>query len=186
MARADLAAATLRSGTDDQRIELLNTLVQRIDLGEDSVSIRLCRAGVGEALSTTSPPHCDLPALAITVSSVRVRRGQQMRLIVPGPETQDQPPPVRRDDPLIALMAEALQARELVLAQPERSIAGIAGEHGRCRTRLSKLVAFSCMAPDIVTAILEGRQPETLTARKLTGIVLPPAWAQQGRVLGFE
>ena len=82
-------------------------------------------------------------------------------------------------------MAEALQARELVLAHLERSIASIAAEHGRCRTRLAKLVELACMAPDIVTAILEGKQPETLTARKLGSITLPIEWPQQRRVLGF-
>jgi len=82
-------------------------------------------------------------------------------------------------------MGEALQARELVLAHPDRSIASIAGEHGRCRTRLAKLVGLSCIAPDVVTAILESRQPEALTARKLSGIALPAEWAQQRRVLGF-
>ena len=185
IARADLTAAALRSGADQQRIELLKVLVQRIDLGEDSVSIALCPAGLSETLGTASPPQFDIPALAITVPAARVRRGQQMRLVVPGPETESQPPPVRRDDRLIALMAEAVQARELVLAHPGWSIASIAAEHGRCRTRLTKLVGLSCLAPDIVTAILEGRQPETLTGRKLSAAILPAEWAQQRLALGL-
>jgi hypothetical protein len=109
-----------------------------------------------------------------------------MRLVVPGPEEESQPPPVRRDERLIALMAEAMQARQLVLADPERSIAGIAAEHGRCRTRLAKLVGLSCLAPNLVTTILEGRQPATLTARTLSDIALPVEWAQQRQVLGFS
>jgi len=185
LAKADLAAATLRSGADEQRIGLLTTLVQHIDLGEDSVSIALCPSGISDALGTASPLRSDLPALQITVPSARVRRGQQMRLVVPGPESESQSPSVRRDDRLIGLLAEALQARELVLAHPDRSIASIASEHGRCRTRLAKLVGLSCIAPDIITAILEGRQPETLTVGKLSGMALPAAWAQQRRILGF-
>jgi hypothetical protein len=95
------------------------------------------------------------------------------------------PPPVRRDDRLIALAAEALQARELVLAHPARSLSSIAAEHGKCRTRLRKLVGLSCLAPEIIAAIVEGRQPETLTARRLHSTALPLEWAQQSRVLGF-
>jgi len=185
MAKADLTAATLRSGADEQRIALLGTLVQRIGLGEDSVSIALCPVGLGETLGTASPLQSDVPALTISVAAGRVRRGQQMRLVVPGPKKESQPAPVRRDERLVALMAEALQARELVLAHPERSIASIAAEHGRCRTRLAKLVGLSCLAPDLVTAILEGRQPEALTARRLSGIALPMDWAKQRRELGF-
>ena len=108
-----------------------------------------------------------------------------MRLVVPGPEPDNAPPPARRDDRLITLMAEALQARELVLVHADRSLNSIAKEHGRCRTRLGKLVALSCLAPEIVTAIVEGRQPPSLTARRLGSIALPSEWAQQRRVLGF-
>ncbi|MDQ3471432.1 MAG: hypothetical protein M3428_03495, partial [Pseudomonadota bacterium] len=60
----------------------------------------------------------------------------------------------------IALIAGAQEARQLVLSNPERSLARIAREYARCRTRLGKLVALSCLAPDIVTAIVEGKQPE--------------------------
>jgi hypothetical protein len=185
MAKADLAAAPLRSGTDDQRSQLLGTLVRRVYLGEDSVRIALCPRGVNDTLGTPSPLQSDLPALTITAPSARVRRGQRMRLVVPGPEKESQSPPVRRDERLIALVAEAMQARQLVLAHPERSIASIATEHCRCRTRLAKLASLSCVAPDIVAAILEGRQPDALTARTLSAVTLPTGWAEQRRVLGF-
>ena len=85
----------------------------------------------------------------------------------------------------MALIAEAHQARQLVLASPDQSIAAIAASHGRCRTRLGKLAALSCLAPDIVTAIVEGRQPPSLTARTLQDIDLPLAWADQRALLGF-
>ena len=49
------------------------------------------------------------------------------------------------------------------------------------------LVRISFLAPDIVAAILEGRQPGTLTRHKLARITdLPPEWEGQRRVLGFE
>ena len=82
-------------------------------------------------------------------------------------------------------VAEAYQARQMILASPDQSIAAIAANHGRCRTRLGKLAAIGCLAPDIVTAIVEGRQPPTLTARTLQDIDLPFAWADQRALLGF-
>jgi hypothetical protein len=48
------------------------------------------------------------------------------------------------------------------------------------------LVALSCLAPDIVTAIVEGKQPEHLTANRLMGIPLPLSWAEQRAALGFS
>ena len=73
-----------------------------------------------------------------------------------------------------------------MLAKPEQSIVSIAKEQGRCRSRLTKLVALSCLAPDIVTAIVEGKQPENLTANRLLGTALPLSWAEQRAVLGFS
>jgi len=66
-----------------------------------------------------------------------------------------------------------------------KSITAIASEHGKCRTRLGRLVRLSCLAPDIVTAIVEGRQPEALTASHLSKIELPLAWPEQRKALGF-
>lgn len=94
-------------------------------------------------------------------------------------------PPQQRNEKLAQLVAEAYAARKLVLAHPEQSIAAIAASHGRCRTRLGKLVALSCLAPDIVTAIVEGNQPATLTAKMLSGIDLPLHWQEQRAALGF-
>ena len=91
----------------------------------------------------------------------------------------------RRDGKLVALIAEAHQARQLVLATPEKSIATIARENGRCRTRLGKLVALSCLAPDIIRSIVEGKQPRHLNAAQLLSSPLPLAWTEQRRELGF-
>ena len=91
-----------------------------------------------------------------------------------------------RIDKLVALLAEARRARELVLAKPEQSIASIAKEQGRCRARLTRLVTLSCLAPDIVTAIVEGKQPQHLSPNRLTSIELPLSWTEQRIALGFS
>ena len=49
----------------------------------------------------------------------------------------------------------------------------------------TKLVGLSCLAPDIFTAIIEGKQPEALTARRLGSAMLPLGWAEQRQMLGF-
>jgi site-specific DNA recombinase len=121
----------------------------------------------------------------LTLPATKVRRGHQLRLIIPGPQVLNVVP-ATRDEKLVALIAEAHTARKILLASPEQSIASIAASHGRCRTRLGKLAAISCIAPDIVTAIVEGRQPASLTARTLQDIDLPPAWTDQRALLGFS
>ncbi|MCT2560218.1 recombinase family protein [Tsuneonella sp. YG55] len=178
---AELMAATLRSGSACARAELLDTFVRQVRLHEERIETELEVGGLRERLgfrvsSSTAKP------LVITTPAVRVRRGHQLRLIIPGPE-HARPKPARRDDKLVALLAEAQFARQLVLESPERSIASIAHEHGRCRTRLGKLVALACLAPDIVTAIVEGKQPEHLTASRLMSQPIPLSWTEQRREL---
>ena len=186
MANADLAAATLRSGASVDKRQLVEALVERIDVREACVGAVLSAGGLKHTLGIQDAADPEPALLHIEVPISLVRRGHQLRLVVPGPQIEPALAPPRRDEPLIALVAEAVQARELILGNPERSILSIARERGRCRTRLANLVGLSCLAPDIVTAIVEGRQPPGLTARRLRTIELPLAWDAQRRVLGFE
>jgi len=184
-AEADLLGTTLRSGSAHAKAELLALLVRQVRLYEGRVEVMVDVDGARERLGFGQDAAVDTELAVITVDAVRVRRGHQLRLIVPGaesPRTQ----PVRRDEKLIALVAEAQQARQLVISSPEKSLARIASEQGRCRTRLGKLVALSCLAPDIVTAIVEGKQPEHLTAARLMRKELPLSWSDQRRELGFS
>ncbi len=58
-------------------------------------------------------------------------------------------------------------------------------EQGASLDELGNLAALSCLAPDIVTAIVERRQPQALTARTLLAIELPVSWQDQRALLGF-
>jgi hypothetical protein len=97
--------------------------------------------------------------------------------------------PTGRDERLVAQMAQSHAARRLILDSRDRSIAAIAANANRCRTRLGKLAALACLAPDIVraifSAIVEGRQPAALAARTLPDIDPPLGWTNQRVLLGF-
>ena len=50
----------------------------------------------------------------------------------------------------------------------------------------ARLMRLNFLAPDIVIAILNGRQPVGLTARKLMADTrLPLEWSEQRKALGF-
>ena len=51
---------------------------------------------------------------------------------------------------------------------------------------LTTLAALSCVALDVVAAIVEGKQPDHLAAKRLMGIALPLSWAEQRAGLGFS
>ena len=184
LAKADLAAATLRSGSVLTRHELVNQMIARIDLSEEAIDLSVDKLAVAGALGLVPDLDMENKAMVLTLPATRVRHGHQLQLIIPS----QQPLSIvrtTRDEKLVALVAEAHQARQLLLASPQRSIAAIAFDQGRCRTRLGRLVALACLAPDIVTAIVEGRQPLTLTSRALMEFELPLGWTDQRVLLGF-
>jgi hypothetical protein len=72
----------------------------------------------------------------------------------------------------------------MLMAEPDTSIDQLARSQGRCRTHVAKLIKLSYLAPDIVTMVLEGRQPAELTRRRLMSVELPMRWAEQKVLLG--
>lgn len=178
-------AAKFRSQATGECRETIEHIVRRIDLAEDSIAICINDAGlrVQLGLAEIQSEADDQEELVLHCPVVKVRRGHALRLVLP--PSMPAVPPRRRDEKLVRLVAEAHAARKLVMENPGRAMASIAEDHGRCRTRLAKLVGLSCLAPDIVTAIVEGRQPAKLTATILTGTDLPLCWREQRVALGF-
>ena len=53
------------------------------------------------------------------------------------------------------------------------TIAKAAAWFGCCRSTLTDRIKLSYLAPDIIEAILAGRQPRVLTRRRLAAVDLP-------------
>lgn len=81
-------------------------------------------------------------------------------------------------------LAEAHAARQAVL-EGKGSLAQIAARLGRCRCHLADRMRQSYLEPDIVSAILEGRQHASLTRKRLLATHLSPDWKERRRQLGF-
>jgi hypothetical protein len=180
--RAEIVAAIINSGSPGERIDLVQAMGIRVVLGEHGIQITIAPASLLRALGTELVDASDAVPVELCCATVRVRKGHELRLIIPGPQRE---PDRIRDEKLIALLTEAQAARALILENPTRALSSIASENGRCRTRLGRLVMLSCLAPDIVTAIVEGRQPAPLTPAILLATPLPLAWRDQRALLGF-
>jgi site-specific DNA recombinase len=180
--KADLLAATLRSGAARERAELLAAIVTRIDLEDECIEMGIEPDKLASVFGVE--PRTSAQPIRLMLAAAKVRRGHQLRLVIPGPPLAIAS--ASRDEKLVALIAEAHAARQLIMTHPEQSIVSLAANHNRCRTRLGKLAALGCLAPDIVTAIIEGRQPASLTARTLHDIDLPLAWSDQRVLLGLS
>jgi site-specific DNA recombinase len=64
-----------------------------------------------------------------------------------------------------------------------RSLEELATRDGITRRYIRRLIDLAFLSPRIVDAILEGRQPVTLTATRVTELDLPLDWAEQHKLL---
>lgn len=115
-------------------------------------------------------------SVARTIPMMIKRRGQELKLIFAPSGATDA---AAVDPKLVELVARAHKARTLLMKQTAK-INPVERPH------LARLARLSYLAPDIITAILDGRQPIDLTARALLRTArLPTSWADQRRLLGF-
>ena len=106
------------------------------------------------------------------------RRGNELKLVL---DSSDAAP--RDADPvLLRLITHAAQAQKGALSgHPDSIVSNYSKRH------LWQLLRLSWLAPDIIVAITEGRQPPTLTGRRLLRATdVPLAWDEQRRYFGFS
>jgi len=168
---ARTAADSLSQGIAASQRAVLQDIVERIDLYDDHVDFAL-------RLSALAPAVDAIHVLSFPVQ--RLRRGQVVKLILPGSE----PILTTHDNRLAGLVAEAHAVRKAVLEQAG-SLSQIAARLGKCRGNLADMMRISYLAPDIVAAIMEGRQPAPLKRKTLMATPLSLDWSEQRRQLGF-
>lgn len=184
IARCNKLASELTNAKCARKREIIRNVTGRIELHEDRVIIKIDNRGLLNAIKADGSIQPSNGDLIIERPALRLRRGKALRLVIPTTSTVDSI--AMRDEKLITLILESRDIMAQLTANPEKSIPALAAEQGRCRVRMMKVAKLACLDPDIVTAIVEGRQPLNLTPAKLVGTELPLAWADQRRALGFS
>lgn len=85
---------------------------------------------------------------------------------------------------MLKAIARARSWYERLTSGEVDSLRTIARESGLGGRYVQRIFQCAFLAPDIVEAILNGRQPPELTLERFRH-PLPIAWAEQRRVLGF-
>ena len=144
-----------------------------VRLGEGMLSVDLHRGKIAASLSIA--PNCIASeVLSFCRPFSQSRRGVESRLII----GTNQP---AKDDILIANIARAVQWRSALCNGDD--LASIAARDGITVKYLGEMLPFAFLAPKLVRAILEGRQPSALTTNWLRRHGLPMSWAEQERIL---
>jgi hypothetical protein len=84
----------------------------------------------------------------------------------------------RRDDTLIKALVRAHRWRRQIESGAAKSITDLAEQEGVTDAYVCRLLPLTCLAPDIVEVILDGRQPKGLRLAEMLGNG-PVGWEEQ-------
>jgi hypothetical protein len=187
--RAQEIADTLVGRGRSDLAAILRRLIPRIEVRSDRISIAIQRAGLLAVLGVPTrdaDAAMDLAAetaapLVLIVPLLRRRAGRDTRLLLDGPDA------AQPDSALVRMLIRAHELRATLLQSGEASLNETARSAGISRSYLTRLARLAFLAPEIVCAILNGRQPAQLTAARLSRIThLPSDWSEQRKALGFS
>lgn len=170
-----LAKSMQTISTSELRSFLLAIDVQ-VRIREAAIGISIARRKLLAILGSPGDEE-DEARITLQVPARLMRCGLEMRMVI---DASDPAAPAMVDPALVKLIVRAEQAHR-TLVDGGSSIARLE------RNELARYARLYTLAPDIVSAIVEGRQPRSLSARKLLRTPeLPMDWREQRTVLGFS
>jgi hypothetical protein len=95
------------------------------------------------------------------------------------------PRKVARDESLIKALVRAHRWRRRIESGKAKSITDLAEHEGVTVAYVCRLLPLTCLAPNIVEAILDGRQPKGLRLAEMLGNG-PFVWSVQREAWGFS
>ena len=157
------------SKNDSASAAPLLRLIRRVDISPGSVSILLDRNTFAACLSM-GPERIREDALRILAPFRLRRRGVEIKLVLGNPTKSV-------DRTLLRNIANALSWLDRIKAG--KTYEQIAIENAIPTDRVRKAIRYAFLAPDIVRAIVEGRQPVGLTSSYLLHHPLSDDWEEQ-------
>jgi len=118
-----------------------------------------------------------------TVIPVRIKRHGGRKVVIPAPESPEAEAP-EHHQPILNALSRAFHWQRLLDEGRMTSGVEIAREEGLNQSSVNELLRLMLLSPQIVRALLDGRQPKTLTLRWLKNHELPAEWDAQREVFG--
>jgi uncharacterized protein YicC (UPF0701 family) len=170
--------------------DFLHRSIERITVKEKEIGIHIKQHALIQALlpqedrskrlskdETHETEHC----IVLTVQAQLKRCGLEVRLVIAGEEMKTES--TRPNQALIKAIARGRHWYEQLTSHGKVSLTDLAIASGVNDTYTSRVLRSAFLAPDIVEAILEGRQPKGLTLNKMLDD-LPLDWGEQRRMWG--
>jgi hypothetical protein len=125
----------------------------------------------------------EIETLTIRIPMRLQRRGGRKLIMTPEGAAMPTPKP-RPDETLIKALVRAHRWRRRIESGQANSITDLAEQEGVTDAYVCRLLPLTCLAPNIVEAILDGRQPKSLRLAEVLGNG-PLGWEEQRKCLGF-
>jgi DNA invertase Pin-like site-specific DNA recombinase len=176
----------------DETRAILMTLLSRVDIRPDRVEINISRCYLVELLDaqsinpTTQGRKSGRESddiLTLTVRARLQRVGREMRMLVENADDQ-----TTADPGLLRIVARAHEIQERLMQNTDLTVHVVAGQERVSANYVYRLLRLPTLAPDIITAIVNGKNPPQLTAKKLMRLTpqIPVDWTEQRKLLGFQ
>lgn len=186
IAEAKVLNQALGDDSNQERHQTIRGLIHEVRVLDGGIRIALDRRAVllqlGIARDKDTDQEVDSEAkdlIVLEITTELKRLGREKRLIVAAHAPETNPDPI-----LIKAIARAHRWFGMLKTGEPGSISEIARLESTPRTYVSRLIPLAFLAPDITTAILEGRQPVELTLDRLLNIMpLPLAWDEQRKLI---
>jgi site-specific DNA recombinase len=180
---------SLPSVSPKELARLVRNIVHSIIIHDSWVELLLNRTSLRQELAPApegkQPNNHSCPVaenlIRLQIPANLKRCGLEMRLIV-APESKLT---LSRVEPsLVKALAKAHEWYGWILTGEVTGATSIAQRTGLDETYVGKVLRCAFVAPDLVEAIMDGRQPRDLTFKKLSNH-LPMSWTEQRKQLGF-
>jgi len=168
-------ASIQRLRSEQEAASALTRLIERVELKPSGIQVSIkLPIPSDEGRDAATPNELELARF------IPMRRGVEMRLIIDGDATLT----ARVDLPLLNATARAYRWSNDLLTGLTRSIGDIARREHLTSRHVRRVMRLAFLAPRIVEAIVEGRQPADLSTIAMTQrIELPPLWSAQHQAL---
>jgi site-specific DNA recombinase len=201
--RATEATTAIVRALDDRREDAWDTIfrpmIARVQVRLDRIDVDLSaerlverllqtndidsHSGEGDFTSRRAEDDCAPaePAVRLSLPAQLKRTGKEMKFVVQGDGDQ------RTADPsLVRLIVRAHRLARRLAENPGRTLEDVASQQNMGGPYAARLIRLNYLGPDIVAAILDGKQPVDLTANKLMADTrLPLDWRAQRAALRF-
>lgn len=123
----------------------------------------------------------------VTVVPLTIKRRQNRKVLTPPPSAAPDSTVGGFDESMIRTLGKGFHWQRQLDEGRYPHVSDLARKQKLERGWVSEILRMTLLAPDIITAIVEGRQPRHVNLHALRGRIdiVPRDWNEQRRLLGF-